>query len=345
MTQNRRIILASRPVGMPTSKNLPIETQTLGEPADGQILVKVIYLSLDPYMRGRMNAGRSYAANVAEGDVMVGGAAGRVVASKSPKFKEGDYVFGMFGWQEYYLGDAAGVRKLDPAQAPISTSLGVLGMPGMTAYVGLLDKGQPKEGETVVVSAASGAVGGVVGQIAKIKGCRAVGIAGGPEKCAYVVDELGFDACVDYKAPDFLEAFKAAVPKGVDVYFENVGGRVADAVFSRMNDFGRVALCGLIAHYNDTGAPEGPDNLPRFMFNLLSRRLSVNGFIVSDHPDRAGDFFRDVSGWIRDGQLRYREDIVEGGLDATVEAFQGLLTGRNFGKLIVKISEDTSRAG
>lgn len=340
--RNRRIILASRPVGMPTTDNLPIDTVTLPAPGAGEMVVKVLYLSLDPYMRGRMDASKSYAANVALGDPMVGGAAGRVIASNNPKFRDGDYVFGMFGWQEYALSNGAGVRKLDPSQAPITTSLGVLGMPGMTAYVGLLDKGRPKPGETVVVSAASGAVGGLVGQIAKIKGCRAVGIAGGPRKCAYVVDELGFDACIDYKADDFREKLKEAVPAGIDVYFENVGGAVSEAVMTRMNDFSRVALCGLIAHYNDTGAAEGVDRLPRFMFSMLAKRMSLNGFIVSDHPERAGDFFKDMTAWVRDGQVRYREDVVTGGLDKTVEAFQGLLTGRNFGKLIMQIAEDTA---
>ena len=268
---------------------------------------------------------------------MVGGTVGEVVESKHPGFKPGDFVQGYDGWQTYGVSQAIGVRKLDPKQAPISTALGVLGMPGMTAYVGLLDIGQPKAGETVVVSAASGAVGAVVGQIAKIKGCRAVGIAGGKDKCEYVVNELGFDACVDYKRDDFAPSLQGACPKGVDVYFENVGGAVLGAVLKVINPFARIPLCGLVSQYNATEMPAGPN-----WSVLLVNRLLVKGFIVSDHFDRLPAFLSDVSGWVREGRMKYREDVVQG-LENAPQAFIGLLQGKNFGKLIVKVGDDPTR--
>ena len=331
MTANRQVLLKSRPVGEPTVDNFEIVKRDVAAPGDGEVTVRTMFLSLDPYMRGRMNETRSYAASVAVGGVMVGGTVGEVVESRAPGFAKGDFVSGFAGWQEYANLPAKTLWKLDPNAAPLSSALGVLGMPGLTAYVGLLDIAQIKAGETVVVSAASGAVGSVVGQIAKIKGCRAVGIAGGRVKCEHVVNELGFDAWVDHRDPELFKSLKTACPKGIDVDFENVGGAVLQAIWPLMNDFGRVALCGLIAHYNDTSLAPGPS----WMY-LLARRLMVRGFIVSDHMSRMGDFQRDMAGWLREGKIKYREHVVEG-IENAPEAFLGLLKGKNFGKLIVKM--------
>ena len=306
------------------------------------MLCQTVYLSLDPYMRGRMNAGPSYAKGVAVGEVMTAGTVSRVAESKLDRFAVGDFVLTGNGWQDYALSDGRGVRKLDPAEAPISTAVGVLGMPGHTAYVGLLDIGKPKASETVVVSAASGAVGAVAGQIARIKGCRVVGVAGAKEKCDYVIDELGFDACVSHQSENLAANLKAACPDGIDVYFENVGGKVFDAVLPLLNTFARVPVCGRIANYNLTGPPPGPDQTARLMGLVLVRRLTLRGFIVFDHVDRMPDFLRDVGAWIRNGELKYREDIVEG-LENAVTAFQGLFQGRNFGKLLVRVSDDPTR--
>ena len=341
-TTNRQVLFVSRPDGPPTAENFKLVDSPIPTPGDGEMLLRTIYLSLDPYMRGRMNTGRSYAKGAELGQPMVGGTIAQVVKSNIPAFSEGDFVVSSNGWQEYAVSNGAGVRKIDPANAPISTGVGVLGMPGMTAYVGLLAHGRPKEGETVVISAASGAVGSAVGQIAKIKGCRAVGIAGGPDKCAYVRDELGFDECVDYKAPDFKDALKAACPSGVDIYFENVGGIVFDTVLDLMNDYGRIPVCGRIANYNDTEAPPGPNMVPKLMGIVLTRRLTIRGFIVSNHPEYQEDFLRDMGAWVREGRVKYREDIVEG-LETAVSAFQGLLKGKNFGKQLVRVSPDPTR--
>jgi len=285
-----------------------------------------------------MSAARSYAAPVEVGSVMEGGTVAEVVRSLNPDYREGDVVLSHSGWQEYALSDGTDLRKLDPDEAPVTTSLGVLGMPGFTAYSGLLTIGQPKPGETVVVAAASGAVGSVVGQIARIKGARAVGIAGGADKCAFVREELGFDAAIDHHAPDFAQRLADACPDGVDVYFENVGGKVWDGVFPLLNTFARIPVCGLIAQYNAVGVPEGPDRLPGLMRQVLSKSLLIRGFIQREFVDQRPAFYRDMTGWIREGRVRYREDIVEGGLAAVPEAFIGLLEGRNFGKLVVKIS-------
>ena len=293
--------------------------------------MRIRYLSLDPYMRGRMNAAKSYAAPAEIGQPMVGGTIGEIVASRHSKFAHGDMVLGFGGWRDYALSNGAGLRKLNPAAAPITTALGVLGIPGMTAYVGLLEIGQPKSGETVVVAAASGAVGSAVGQIAKIKGCRAVGIAGGADKCRFVVDELGFDACVDHRAADFAAQLAAACSNGIDVYFENVGGAVQQTVWPLLNDFARVPVCGLIAQYNLTTPLGGPD-----MFTVLRKRLLLRGFIVSDFAAKLDDFLREAGEWVRSGRLKYREDIVEG-LENAPAAFLGLLQGKNFGKLLVKV--------
>jgi NADPH-dependent curcumin reductase len=340
--KNTQILLKSRPVGEPKESDFDIVEVDMPEPGAGEFLVRSIYMSLDPYMRGRMSEQKSYSANAGLNEVMLGGSVGQVLKSNNDKFKEGDYVVAFGGWQTHHISDGAGVMKLDPSMAPISTAIGVLGMPGLTAYVGLLDYGEPKEGETVVVAAASGAVGGVVGQIAQIKGARAIGIAGSKDKCDFVVNELGFDACLNYKDPNFAADLKAACPDGVDVYFENVGGVVFDTVLPLLNDFARIPLCGLISQYNATELPAGPNMLGNFMGNMLIKRMRLKGFIISDHPERMPDFFRDMSGWIASGKIKYREDIVEG-IENAPAAFIGLLKGKNFGKLSVRLSDDETR--
>ena len=330
---NRQILLKSRPEGAPGLDNFELVESPVPKPGEGEVLMRTLYLSLDPYMRGRMSAAKSYAKPAAVGEPMVGGTVGEIVASRNPKFSVGDIVLGYGGWQEYALSSGTALRKLDPAAAPVSTALGVLGMPGMTAYVGLLEIGQPKPGETVVVAAASGAVGSVVGQIAKIKGCRGVGIAGGADKCRFVTGELGFDACVDHRAPDFARALEAACPKGIDVYFENVGGAVQQTVWPLLNDFARIPVCGLIAQYNSRTPMPGPD-----MFSVLRKRLMLRGFIVSDFAAKQGDFLREAGEWVRAGRLKYREDIVDG-LAQAPAAFLGLLQGKNFGKMLVRVAK------
>lgn len=342
MTVNRQIILAKRPTGMPGDENLKLQEGAMPEVGEGEVLVRTIYLSLDPYMRGRMSAAKSYAASVEEGAVMEGATIGQVVESRSDDFKEGDYVLSPGGWQEYSVSKAKGMRKLDPSQAPISTAVGVLGMPGFTAYVGLDEIGKPQKGETVVVSAAAGAVGQVVGQIAKLKGCRVVGVAGADDKCKHVVSAYGFDACVNYKDDDFFDQLKNACPDGIDVYFENVGGKTFDAVMELINDFARIPVCGRIAHYNDTEPPAGPDRLPGFMGKILIKRLLFKGFIQFDYIHRQGDFLKDMSAWIDEGKVKYQEDVVQG-LENAVNAFQGLLQGRNRGKLLIQVSDDPSK--
>ena len=330
---NRQIQLKSRPEGAPGLDNFELVERPVPEPGEGEVLMRTLYLSLDPYMRGRMSAAKSYAKPAAVGEPMVGGTVGEIVASRNPKFSVGDIVLGYGGWQEYALSSGTALRKLDPAAAPVSTALGVLGMPGMTAYVGLLEIGQPKPGETVVVAAASGAVGSVVGQIAKIKGCRAVGIAGGADKCRFVTGELGFDACVDHRAPDFARALEAACPKGIDVYFENVGGAVQQTVWPLLNDFARIPVCGLIAQYNSPTPMPGPD-----MFSVLRKRLMLRGFIVSDFAAKQSDFLREAGEWVRTGRLKYREDVADG-LEKAPAAFLGLLQGKNFGKMLVRVAK------
>ncbi|WP_433621668.1 NADP-dependent oxidoreductase [Nocardia sp. CA-120079] len=337
MVESTRIVLASRPEGAPTPANFRIETAALPEPGEGEVLLRTLYLSLDPYMRGRMSAAKSYAAPVEIGDVMVGGTVAEVLESGAPSIAKGDVVQAYSGWQTHQVAAASGLRKLDPDKVPISTALGVLGMPGFTAYSGLLKIGQPKAGETLVVAAASGPVGSAVGQIARIKGVRAIGIAGGPEKCAYVREELGFEAAIDHRAPDFADQLRAAVPDGIDIYFENVGGAVADAVYPLLNTYARVPVCGLIANYNATGAPEGPDRLPGFYGRILTKSLTVRGFIQTEFVrEMYQDFLHEMSGWIAEDRVRYREDIVDG-LEHAPEAFIGMLEGRNFGKLVVRV--------
>jgi hypothetical protein len=339
-TNNRRIVLNSRPVGAPIADNFRLEEVPVPESGPGQVLLRTLYLSLDPYMRGRMSDARSYAASVAIGEVMVGGTVSQVAVSRHPDYQPGDLVLGSSGWQEYALSDGSGLAKLDAGMSRPSTALGVLGMPGFTAYMGLLDIGQPQAGETVAVAAASGAVGSVVGQIAKIKGCRAVGIAGGAEKCRFVVDELGFDACVDHRSSDFQQELAAACPKGIDVYFESVGGRVFAAVLPLLNVKARVPLCGLIAHYNETGLPEGPDRLGLLARHMLVKRIKMQGFIIfDDYGPRYGEFQSQMNTWLKEGRIKFREDIVDG-LENAPEAFIGLLEGRNFGKLVVRVAGD-----
>jgi NADPH-dependent curcumin reductase CurA len=335
--QNLQVVLASRPTGRPSHENFEIVRTPIPAPGEGQVLLRIRYLSLDPYMRGRMSAAKSYAAAVEIGQVMEGGTVGEVLESRHPDYKPGDVVLSHSGWQSYAVADAKALRKLDPNQAPVTAALGVLGMPGFTAYAGLLTIGRPKAGETVVVAAASGPVGATVGQIARIMGARAVGIAGGAEKCALVREEFGFDAAIDHRSPTFSEDLRAACPDGIDVYFENVGGAVWDAVFPLLNTFARIPVCGLIAQYNATGPFEGPDRLPILMRDVLTKSLTIRGFIQREFTDQRPAFYRDMVEWIADGRVKYKEDIVQG-LENAPEAFFGLLEGRNFGKLIVQVA-------
>jgi NADPH-dependent curcumin reductase len=338
MAQGKRVVLASRPVGEPKLTDFRVEEYPVPACREGQVLLRTIWLSLDPYMRGRMSDAASYAAPVPVGGVMEGGTVSEVIASNIAAFKKGEIVLSRAGWQTHALSDGRGLGKIDPQLAPISTAVGVLGMPGMTAYTGLLEIGRPQPGETVVVAAASGAVGSAVGQIAKIKGARAVGIAGGKEKCDYVKSELGFDECLDHRDPDLAARLKDACAKGIDVYFENVGGAVFDAVFPLLNNFARVPVCGLIAHYNDTEA-KPPKWASRFMFATLTKRLTFRGFIVSDFAARQSDFLRDMSQWLRDGKVKHKEFVTEG-LENAPSAFMGLLKGANFGKQLVRVGPD-----
>ena len=339
MPTTTQVRLARRPEGEPGDDTYSFVTEELPALEDGQVQLRVVYLSLDPYMRGRMSAAKSYAAAVEIGDVMVGGTVCVVEESRHPEWAPGDWALTYSGWQTRVVTDGRGMRRLDPSLAPVSTALGVLGMPGFTAYAGLLEIGRPQPGETVVVAAATGPVGSAVGQIAKAKGARAVGIAGGPEKRQALLDEFGFDVALDHRSPTFADDLAAAVPDGIDVYFENVGGQVSREVFRRMNLYGRVPVCGLVADYNATSAPQGPDRLPGFMRLVLTQSLTIRGFIQSEFTESHGrDFVRDMAAWLADGSVRYREDVVEG-LEAAPEAFRGLLTGRNFGKLLVQVSD------
>ena len=342
MPHNRQVLLARRPNGAPVAKDFELAQTDLPEPASGEMLLRTVYLSLDPYMLGRMNAEKSYADPVPIGGVMEGGTVSVVEKSNGGKFAKGDIVVGRAGWQDYMVSDGVSLSKVDPAAAPISTALGVLGMPGMTAYSGLLRLGKPKEGETLVVAAASGAVGANVGQIAKIKGCRAVGVAGGPEKCAFVVDELGFDACIDHQADDFEAQLAAACPDGIDIYFENVAGRVLEAVIPLFNFWARMPVCGLIAQYNMQDLPQGTNMLPALMRTVLTYRLHIEGFIVRDFADMHGDFQRDMGQWVRDGRVKYKEHRVAG-MENAPATLIGLLKGENFGKVVIEVSDDPTR--
>ncbi|MEM7042827.1 MAG: NADP-dependent oxidoreductase [Pseudomonadota bacterium] len=336
---NRRFVLAERPVGLPTEDVFRLEETSIPEPADGEVVARTLYLSLDPYMRGRMNDAPSYVPPLQLGEVITGGTVGEVIASRAGGIAEGDIVGGYGGWQEFFRLKASEVRKIDPSIAPISTALGVLGMPGHTAYGGLTEIGKPQAGETLVVAAASGAVGAIVGQIAKIKGCRVVGIAGGDDKCAHVKDELGFDAAVNYREADFAERLAAACPDGIDVYWENVGGPIFDAVLPLLNDFARIPVCGLIHWYNVTEIPTVPDPTPKLMRSVLVKRLTIRGFIVFDFAHLQDQFLTEVGAWIRDGKIHYREDIRDGFENAPA-ALIDLLQGGNFGKMLIRVAAD-----
>ena len=344
MTQNsqinRRLVLASRPHGAPTAANFRLEQLPLAEPKDGEVLLRSVYLSLDPYMRGRMSAGPSYAAAVEVDEVMVGATVSRVVASKHPDYAIGDWLLAYGGWQDYAISDGTGLTKLGANPSNPSYALGILGMPGFTAYMGLLDIGKPQAGETLVVAAATGPVGATVGQIGKLKGCRVVGVAGGAEKCRYAVEVQGFDACIDHHAEDFAVQLAQACPNGIDIYYENVGGKVFDAVLPLLNTAARIPVCGLIAHYNDTALADGPDRLALLMRTVLTKRLKIQGFIIfDDYAHRYDEFARDMQQWLANGQINYREDLTDG-LENAPQAFIGLLEGKNFGKLVIRVGAD-----
>ena len=334
MSVNHQVRLAARPTGLPTPDVWEHTEETVGDPAPGHLVVRVSHLSLDPAMRGWMNSARSYIDPVGIGEVMRAVAVGEVVASAHDGFATGDHVVGMFGVQEYAVTDGRGVQKVDPAAAPLPTYLGVLGMTGLTAYFGLLDVGALKDGETVLVSGAAGAVGSVVGQLAKIKGCRAVGIAGGQEKCAWLTDELGFDAAIDYRAGDVGKALRQAVPDGVDVYFDNVGGEILDAALARLRRHARVVICGAISQYNAEGRPVGPANY----MSLLVNRARMEGFLVFDYADRYPEATAALAGWLREGKLRSREDVVKGSVGDFPATLLRLFRGENTGKLVLQIN-------
>ncbi|MBN3135889.1 NADP-dependent oxidoreductase [Pectobacterium punjabense] len=337
---NRRVVLAQRPHGAPTPENFRLEQQAVPSVETGQVLLRTVFLSLDPYMRGRMSDAPSYAKPVELNDVMVGGTISRVAESKHPDYQAGDWVLSYSGWQDYVLSDGKGLTNLGQSPTNPSYALGVLGMPGFTAYMGLTDIGQPKAGETLVVAAATGPVGATVGQIGKLKGCRVVGIAGGAEKCRYAVEVLGFDVCLDHRADDFAEQLKQACPQGIDIYFENVGGKVFDAVLPLLNTSARIPVCGLVSGYNATGLPDGPDRLALLAGTILKKRIRMQGFIIfDDYGHRFDEFWKAVSPWVAQGKIKYREEIVDG-LENAPEAFIGLLHGRNFGKLVVRVGPD-----
>ncbi len=333
--QNRQYLLASRPVGKPTAENWSLVSNEVPEPGEGELVVRIDYISLDPAMRGWMNDARSYIEPVGIGEVMRAGTVGIVQASRNPDYAVGDAVYGHLGVQEYALTDGKGLHKVDPSLAPLPRYLGVLGMPGMTAYFGLLNTGQPQAGETVVVSGAAGAVGTVVGQIAKIKGCRVVGIAGGPDKCRYLEQELGFDAAVDYRADDFAAQLKAACPKGIDVYFDNVGGDILDLVLTRINVRARIVICGAISQYNNTTPVKGPSNY----LSLLVNRARMEGIVVFDNAKNYGKAAAEMAGWLAEGKLKAKEHI-EKGFERFPEVLNMLFTGENFGKLVLEIEHD-----
>ena len=337
---NTKILLNERPHGEPNLGNFKTVQEDIRTPKDGEVLLKTIYMSLDPYMRGRMNDAKSYAKPVEIGEVMEAGALSQVMESKSNLFKVGDFVEGRTGWQDNPTVNEKELRLIDPEMAPLSTSIGVLGMPGTTAYVGMHNFAKPQEGETLVVSAASGAVGATVGQIGKIYGCRVIGVAGTDDKCEFTKTELGFDDCVNYKDPDFKEKLKSPCPDGVDIYWENVGGVTFDTVMPLLNDYARIPVCGLISLYNATSIKGGEkDRLPLLFRQILTKRMMIKGFIVFNHYDQREESILALSKWIREGKIKYKEDFVEG-LENAPNAFIGLLNGKNFGKLVVKVNPD-----
>ncbi|WP_077213279.1 NADP-dependent oxidoreductase [Bacillus dakarensis] len=332
---NREILLASRPVGMPTEENFSLVENSVPNISGGEVLIKTLYLSVDPYMRGRMRGVRTYVDPFELGKPLTGGVVGKVIESNHPNFKVGEIVEGRLNWADYSTSDGSNIRKVDPSIAPISTAIGAVGMPGLTAYFGLLYIGKPKEGETVVVSGAAGAVGTIVGQIAKIKGCRVVGIAGTEEKCQYLVNELGFDVAVNYKTENVLDSLKKACPNGVDVYFDNVGGEISDSVMTLINFQSRTVLCGQIAQYNDVKPSLGP----RIQVQLIQRSSMMQGFIVGDFKERNEEGYNQLGKWVQSGEIKYHENIVDG-LENAPKAFMGLFTGENIGKQLVKVSEE-----
>ncbi|WP_338666058.1 zinc-binding dehydrogenase [Pararoseomonas sp. SCSIO 73927] len=339
--QNERVVLAARPEGRPRPSDFRHETVPLPGPGEGEgeVLLETAFLSLDPYLRGLMSEPRPYGDRIGIGEVLAGEVVARVRQSRHPDWREGDTVLSHSGWQRFAISDGTGLSRIDPAIAPVSAALGVLGMPGFTAYAGLRNIGRPRPGETVVVAAASGAVGSAVGQIARIGGARAVGITTGRDKLAYVKDELGFDAVVDHAAPDFAEALARACPDGIDVYFELIGGKVWDAVLPLLNPYARIPLCGQTAHYNDASRGGGADRLPGTMHELLYRSVTVRGFIQTEFAEaQRPDFLREATAWVAEGRLRWREDVVQG-LEKAPEAFIGLLEGGNFGKPVVRLGE------
>jgi NADPH-dependent curcumin reductase CurA len=344
MTQNsqnnRRIVLSSRPHGAPTASNFRLEQQPLPVPGEGELLLRSVYLSLDPYMRGRMSDAASYAASVGIDEVMLGATVSRVVTSKHPDYSVGDWILAYSGWQDYAISDGNGLTQLGQTPSNPSWALGILGMPGFTAYMGLLDIGKPQAGETLVVAAATGPVGATVGQIGKLKGCRVVGVAGGAEKCRHAVEVQGFDLCLDHHADDFAEQLAQACPEGIDIYYESVGGKVFDAVLPLLNTGARIPVCGLIAQYNATALDDGPDRLALLMRTILTKRLKIQGFIIfDDYAHRYDEFAKDMSAWLAAGKITYREDL-EDGLENAPQAFIGLLEGKNFGKLVVRVGAD-----
>ncbi|EHY9868860.1 NADP-dependent oxidoreductase [Vibrio vulnificus] len=341
MTQptNRQIVLASRPVGAPTAENFALKQSDIPTPAQGEMLLRSVYLSLDPYMRGRMSDAKSYAEPVGIDEVMVGGTVCQVEVSNHAEFEVGEWVLAYTGWQDYAISNGEGLIKLGKQPSHPSYALGVMGMPGFTAYMGLLDIGQPKEGDTLVVAAATGAVGSMVGQIGKLKGCRVIGIAGGEEKCQFAKETLGYDECIDHKATDFAEQLAKVCHNGIDIYFENVGGKVFDAVMPLLNTGARIPLCGLISQYNATSLPEGPDRMSMLMAQLLIKRIKMQGFIIfDDYGHRYGEFAADMSQWLAQGKIHYREHLVQG-LENAPDAFIGLLEGKNFGKMVVQTNQ------
>lgn len=339
-TQNRQWVLASRPHGAPTVENFRLEKTSVPQPEEGQLLLRTVYLSLDPYMRGRMSDAPSYSPPVEIGAVMVGGTVSRVEQSQHPDYPVGEWVLSYSGWQDYALSDGTGLVKLGSNPQHPSWALGILGMPGFTAYMGLLDIGQPKSGETLVVAAATGPVGATVGQIGKIKGCHVVGIAGGAEKCRHAVEVLGFDRCIDHHADDFAQQLKQACPEGIDIYYENVGGKVFDAVLPLLNTSARVPVCGLVSGYNATDLPPGPDRLGLLMGTILKKRIRMQGFIIAqDYGDRIDEFQQKMGRWVNEGKIHYREQVTDD-LENAPQAFIGLLEGKNFGKVVIRVAKD-----
>lgn len=339
-TQNRQWVLASRPHGAPTVENFRLEKTSVPQPEEGQLLLRTVYLSLDPYMRGRMSDAPSYSPPVEIGAVMVGGTVSRVEQSQHPDYPVGEWVLSYSGWQDYALSDGTGLVKLGSNPQHPSWALGILGMPGFTAYMGLLDIGQPKSGETLVVAAATGPVGATVGQIGKIKCCHVVGIAGGAEKCRHAVEVLGFDRCIDHHADDFAQQLKQACPEGIDIYYENVGGKVFDAVLPLLNTSARVPVCGLVSGYNATDLPPGPDRLGLLMGTILKKRIRMQGFIIAqDYGDRIDEFQQEMGRWVNEGKIHYREQVTDD-LENAPQAFIGLLEGKNFGKVVIRVAKD-----